>query len=257
VAEDNVVNQKVALRILQKFGYHADTVANGKEAVTTLQSVPYDLVLMDVQMPEMNGFEATQAIRDPESKVLRPDIPIIAMTAHALKGDREKCLEAGMDDYISKPVAGSTLNDMLEKHLRVDGTRKPTVLRPTPEESVPVNIQRLNDISDGDLAFEQELIESFLTDTEQHVVDLESAAGAKDGEEVNRQAHTIKGCSSNAGAERLSEIAVLLEQIVLDEEPARTKELVDDLKSEFRKVREYLLVHLESRHPPLAATAGS
>ena len=117
VAEDNVVNQKVALRILEKMGYHADAVANGQEAVTCPGNRPYDLVLMDVQMPEMNGLEATRTIRDPQAKVLRRDIPIVAMTAHALKGDRDKCLEAGMNDYISKPVTTSALKEILEKLL--------------------------------------------------------------------------------------------------------------------------------------------
>ena len=117
VAEDNVVNQKVALRILEKLGYRADAVANGQEAVTALEKIPYDLVLMDVQMPEMDGFEATEVIRDPASRVRNHDIPVIAMTAHAMKGDRERCLEAGMDDYVSKPVTALALNKTLEKHL--------------------------------------------------------------------------------------------------------------------------------------------
>jgi PAS domain S-box-containing protein len=109
IAEDNIINQKVALRILEKIGYRANTVANGKEAVETLKTIPYDLVLMDVQMPEMDGFEATGIIRDPGSGVLDPKIPIIAMTAHALKDDRKKCLKAGMDDYVSKPVRPNDL----------------------------------------------------------------------------------------------------------------------------------------------------
>jgi CheY-like chemotaxis protein len=120
VAEDNVVNQKVALRILDKLGYRADAVADGKEALRALETIPYDLVLMDLQMPEMDGFEATGVIRDPRSRVRRHDIPVIAMTAHAMKGDRERCLEAGMDDYISKPVTALALNDILEKHLPRD-----------------------------------------------------------------------------------------------------------------------------------------
>ncbi len=120
VAEDNVVNQKVALRILQKLGYQADAVADGREALHALEKIPYDLVLMDVQMPQMDGFEATGIIRDPASSVRKHDIPVIAMTAHAMKGDREKCLDAGMDDYISKPVTALALNDILEKYLPGD-----------------------------------------------------------------------------------------------------------------------------------------
>ena len=118
VAEDNVFNQKVILRILEKLGYHADAVANGKEAVKTLETIPYDLVLMDVQMPEMDGLQATGIIRDARSGFPHHDIPIIAMTAHALKGDRERCLEAGMDDYISKPVKPSAIDEILGKYLR-------------------------------------------------------------------------------------------------------------------------------------------
>lgn len=120
VAEDNVVNQKVALRILQKLGYRADAVADGREAVMALETIPYDLVLMDVQMPQMDGFEATGVIRDPASRVRNHHIPVIAMTAHAMKGDREKCLEAGMDDYVSKPVTALALNEILEKYLSGD-----------------------------------------------------------------------------------------------------------------------------------------
>ena len=117
MAEDNLINQKVALRILQSRGYDADTVADGKQALEALQSKPYDLVLMDVQMPEMDGYEATRIIRDPASNVLDTTIPIIAMTAHAMKGDRELCLEAGMDDYISKPVKREELFAAIERQL--------------------------------------------------------------------------------------------------------------------------------------------
>lgn len=117
LAEDNIVNQKVALRILEKLGYNADAVANGKEALRALETIPYDLVLMDVQMPEMGGFEATRIIRDKTSAVLNHNVLIIAMTAHAMKGDREKCIEAGMDDYMSKPVKPDQLSEVIEKQL--------------------------------------------------------------------------------------------------------------------------------------------
>jgi len=117
MAEDNLINQKVAIRVLQSRGYQADTVINGRQAVEALKSKPYDLVLMDVQMPEMDGYEATRAIRDPASNVLDSTIPIIAMTAHAMKGDRELCLESGMDDYISKPIQRDELFATIERHL--------------------------------------------------------------------------------------------------------------------------------------------
>ncbi|MBF0101223.1 MAG: response regulator [Desulfobacterales bacterium] len=103
LAEDNLVNQKLALRFIEKMGYSADAVLNGRQAISLLQQRDYDIVLMDVQMPEMNGFEATKAIRDPKSGVLNPNIPIVALTAHAVRGFREKCIEAGMNSYISKP----------------------------------------------------------------------------------------------------------------------------------------------------------
>ena len=115
LAEDNTVNQKVALAILKKLGYRADAVANGLEAVQALREIPYDLVLMDCEMPEMDGFEATGRIRTPESLVLNPDIPVIAMTAHAVGGDRERCLAAGMNDYIAKPVQTTALAALLEQ----------------------------------------------------------------------------------------------------------------------------------------------
>jgi signal transduction histidine kinase/CheY-like chemotaxis protein len=117
VAEDNVINQKVAQSLLSKLGCKADVVANGLEAVRALELINYDLVLMDCQMPEMDGFEATAVIRDPESKVLNHKVPIIAMTANAMKGDREQCIGAGMDNYLSKPVKKDELAEILEKWL--------------------------------------------------------------------------------------------------------------------------------------------
>ncbi len=119
LAEDHVVNQKIALRILEKkLGYHVDAVTNGKEAIESLKAFDYDLVLMDCQMPEMDGYEATRNIRDEGSHVKDHDIPIIAMTANAMKGDREKCLEVGMDDYVTKPIDLKELSDAINRNLK-------------------------------------------------------------------------------------------------------------------------------------------
>ncbi|MBC8548715.1 MAG: response regulator, partial [Candidatus Brocadiales bacterium] len=118
LAEDNIVNQKIALHILhKKLGYNVDAVTNGKEAIETLKSSDYDLVLMDCQMPEMDGYETTSIIRDKSSAVRNHSIPVIAMTANAMKGDREKCLEAGMDDYVTKPINVNKLSESIERHL--------------------------------------------------------------------------------------------------------------------------------------------
>ncbi len=117
VVEDNVINMKVTTKILDLFGFNTDTAFNGREALQRLGTAAYDLVLMDIQMPVMDGYEATARIRDPQSSVRTHGIPIIAMTANAMKGDREKCLQAGMDDHITKPIDPSKLQAMLNKWL--------------------------------------------------------------------------------------------------------------------------------------------
>ena len=160
MVEDNLVNQKVAARILEKAGHRVDLANNGLEAVAAVRSGSYDMVLMDIQMPEMDGYEATAEIRRmaPEFS----ELPVIAMTAHAMKGDRENCIASGMDDYISKPVRPKGLLEMVQ---RWAGKK---VIRPSvgvecyaSDPEPPVNIKRLKDISGGDEAFEREIIPVF------------------------------------------------------------------------------------------------
>jgi CheY-like chemotaxis protein len=115
IVEDNAVNQMIAARLLEKLGCRVDVAANGREAVEMAGLLPYDAIFMDCQMPEMDGFEATQEIRSREGPSVHR--PIIAMTANAMQGDRERCLNAGMDDYISKPIRKADLNEALERHL--------------------------------------------------------------------------------------------------------------------------------------------
>jgi CheY-like chemotaxis protein len=137
IAEDNIVNQKVALSILKKLGYQADAVANGKEVLAALRSIAYDLVLMDCQMPEMDGYEAAALIRESQSGLCNPQIPIVALTASAMKGDRDKCLLMGMNDYIAKPVKSTTIAAALEKWLpqKTGGLVSPDV--PGGDEEIP------------------------------------------------------------------------------------------------------------------------
>ncbi len=119
IAEDNLINQKVIERMVQKLGYRADLVANGREALEALTRMPYGLVFMDCQMPEMDGFEACREIRNRDLGGAR--IPVIAITANAMKGDRERCLAAGMDDYVSKPFKQDDLKNVIEKWISIAG----------------------------------------------------------------------------------------------------------------------------------------
>jgi two-component system, sensor histidine kinase and response regulator len=123
LAEDNAVNQVLAVRLLEKRGHAVIVAGNGKEALAALETQAFDLVLMDVQMPEMSGFEATQAIREKE-KGSRSHVPIVAMTAHAMVGDKERCLESGMDDYITKPIRTQELNELLERYSHLTSTEQ-------------------------------------------------------------------------------------------------------------------------------------
>jgi CheY-like chemotaxis protein len=119
VVEDNPVNQKVAQAMLRRMGFRTDVVADGQEAVNALQIIPYDLVLMDCQMPEMDGFEATRCIRNGASGVINPGIQIVAMTASSMQSDRDMCVQAGMNDFIAKPVQKRELSEMLARRLAI------------------------------------------------------------------------------------------------------------------------------------------
>jgi CheY-like chemotaxis protein len=251
VAEDNVVNQKVAVRILEKLGYHADAVANGQEAITALEKIGYDLVLMDVQMPEMNGFEATRIIRGPGSGVLRHDIPIVAMTAHALKGDRERCLDAGMDDYASKPVTALALSEILDRHLGSAASSGGVVSEQNPSQARPVEIEQIQEVADGDIEFERDLIQTFLSDSEEQIRGLEVALGEQDAEEVRGRAHTIKGSSASAGAKVMQELAYQMEKIGAGKELAQAPDVHSELKDAFEQAREFLQAHLRSLETPV------
>ncbi len=222
LAEDNLTNQQVALGMLKKLGLSADAVPNGVEAIRALELLAYDLVLMDVQMPEMDGLEATRKIRGPHSTVQNPQIPIIAMTAHAMQGDKAKCLDAGMNDYIAKPITPQALAEALEKWLPDDSGAVSNVSasRPGPPARVeagtpqpPVFDQagmqaRLMD----DREFAREVVSAFLEDFPLQLAELQQRLDSGDALRVGRQAHTLKGAVANVGGEALRALALEMEQ---------------------------------------------
>ncbi|MEM1043655.1 MAG: two-component regulator propeller domain-containing protein [Bacteroidota bacterium] len=214
LAEDNVVNQKVALRMLAKLGVRADVVANGQEVLDALQQAPYDLVLMDVQMPVMDGLEATRRIR---SGAIPPDRQpyIVALTANAMEGDRERCLEAGTDDYLAKPVRSENLADVIHSRV-VAMTLSP--LSSAPQSSC-FDREHIESFADGDLAFVQDLLEIYLDssppllDTMRTAVAAHPDDPAKALSAISGAAHTLKSSSHSCGAHCVQEQADALEHL--------------------------------------------
>ena len=210
VAEDNVVNQAVAERMLEKLGYSVDLARDGREAVDAVARRAYDAVLMDCQMPELDGYGATAEIRGAEGSGGR--LPIIAMTAHTMEGDRERCLASGMDDYISKPVLQGQLEEVLER--AVPAAARGPGGAPAPEQLEPENkmaVQHpvldessLDAICGDDDDLRHTLVETFLDQTGAGVAELRTAFGLGDGEVVARCAHKLKGSAATLGAPRMA-----------------------------------------------------
>ena len=209
LAEDNTVNQKVAMKMIEKLGHQVDCVANGREAVDALQSAPYDVVLMDCHMPEMDGYAATGAIRDWEGE--ERHTPIIAMTANAMKGDDKKCLDAGMDAYLAKPVRPHELADMLARYTERE-TPAHDVAAPVPATDAAVfDRDGLLERVDDDTELLDELVSLYLEEMPRHLDALRAALDAGDGDTAKRCAHTIKGSSDNMGAVAVRDVALAME----------------------------------------------
>jgi CheY-like chemotaxis protein/HPt (histidine-containing phosphotransfer) domain-containing protein len=211
LAEDNVVNQRLAIRLLEKRGHHVVVAGNGREALVTLDRERFDAVLMDVQMPEMDGFETTAAIRARETAAGR-HVPIIAMTAHSLKGDRERCLEVGMDAYVSKPLESKQLFDVLASIVpqaadvgAVNATATAT------DGAEAFNRAAALKRVDGDLELMKELVELFLGECPQRMAEIREALTRRDAATLQRAAHTLKGSVGNFAAGEAVEAAQHLE----------------------------------------------
>ena len=236
LAEDNLINQKVALKMLEKLGYRADAVSSGLEVVEALKTTPYDLLLMDVQMPGMDGFEATRQIRSPESGVKNPNIPIIAVTAHAMKGDREICLNAGMNDYLSKPINPNELAELIARWTLSKKLTDEKSSEPARVFNADVLLERLG----GDTQLYDEIIGVFLQDVPKQIRALDDAINQGDAIIVHRQAHTLNGASANIGAVGLGEVAFQLERASEKQDLSQAVGILDCVKTEFNRLESML-----------------
>lgn len=213
LVEDNEVNRKVATRLLEKLGLKVEIACNGLEAVQKVQHTHYDLILMDCQMQEMDGYTATAHIR----RLAPPlcSIPIVALTANALQEDKQRCLDAGMDDYLSKPIKPEQLKATLIKWLRESPstTLLDTSTQRGEQQMELINWQHLEEITAGDVEFQMELFQEFLDQTPQLFAQMEQAYQQGDAHSFGCVAHTLKGSARSIGADAFAELAFALEQM--------------------------------------------
>jgi CheY-like chemotaxis protein len=261
LCDDNLINQKVASRLLQQMGYRPDVVGNGLEALAALEKQRYDLIFMDVMMPEMNGLEATEAIRqrqkDPKAfPHYKAPLIIVAMTASAMQGDRERCLSAGMDDYIAKPVRPEDVRKTIEAW--APQALQPGVPVPSADpaaqsqdapatdpnapasETGPVDIDRLLEFTDGSPENLRELVELYLTQTTEQLEKLRAALAAADPAEVRRVAHSCAGASATCGMRYMVPLLRELERQGREGKLTDAGGIFEQTAREFQKVRNYL-----------------
>jgi two-component system, sensor histidine kinase and response regulator len=238
LAEDNVVNQKVAVAMLTKMGHHVDVAVNGIETLKSLETMPYDLVFMDVHMPDMDGLEATRLIRDSGSAVQNHLVPVIAMTASAMKGDREMCLKAGMDDYISKPITPADISRALERWTTQlpDEITGRTVVNEVQTGKVFDKLALLERVG-GDNDICNDILKTFLADIPVRIKEMEDAYDRGEMEILRRGAHTVKGAAGNVNAGLLQETASQLEAAVAAGDRSVLRKNLDNIIIEFEKVK--------------------
>ena len=243
LAEDNPINSKLAVALLARAGYAVDTVEDGVQAVDAVREGCYGLVLMDVQMPEMDGFDATKQIRTLETG--KRHTPIVAMTAHAMKGDRERCLAAGMDDYLPKPLQPNDLYAVLEKWTRsISAARDTGPLKPRPESDEaaggPMDWDKGLWYCGGDEALFRELVSQFVNNLGDEIAKLKIAAQADDARLFTRVAHAIKGMAATFGADPLAELAGRLESLGFDANLGATAGLIEQLEGEHPRLLNFV-----------------
>ena len=264
LCEDNAINQKVAARILKQLGYTCDLAANGREGLEALDRRHYDLVFMDLMMPEMDGLTATRAIRERQKDAAaHPNyssrILIIAMTAHALQSDRERCVAAGMDDYLPKPIRPADVRGMIERwapQIHPEATTaKPAAVpdianavavpqsTPAPAAEPPVEMTRLADLTEGNPESMRELVDLFFSQTERQLQQIEDAVRAHNSAEVGHVAHSCKGASATLGMARLAAVLLILEKLGKSGALTGAEEFCADARREFKVIQSFLAGH--------------
>ncbi|MDD5217445.1 MAG: PAS domain S-box protein [Candidatus Omnitrophica bacterium] len=270
LAEDNAVSQQVARRMLEKLGCRVDVVGNGSEAVRMARELPYDLVFMDCQMPEMDGYEATRQIRKHEGT--QRHTTIVALTAHALEGEREKCLDAGMDDYLTKPVTKEDLLTVLKRWVHGGGAKQagkgqdeieihdPATPAPKPQapaekagtapadqpgdasQKPAIDPQRIGALieftGDDDPFFIPNLFQTYFSNAEQRMAGILEALGAGDANRMRQEVHSLKGSSANVGAVILSELCKQLEMLGKSGTIEGALPIFEQIKVELKRVQE-------------------
>ena len=256
LVEDYPTNQRVAMAHLEAAGYRVDLATNGREAVEAVRTVSYDLVLMDIQMPEMDGYAATKEIRAWEEDSRRGQdhgqpprksqnrLPIIAMTAHAMTGYRQRCLASGMDDFLSKPLKRSILLAAVGKWAESEGApcdpapNPPD--RPPPRTDAPLNYSLALEEFMGERALLDDVIEGFTENVEQQIPRLRQAIAERDAERVHQEAHAIKGGAANLTADDLARAAAELVDIGRAGDLKSGEQLLEKFEAEFDRVRDFV-----------------
>ena len=226
MAEDNPVNQKLATHILTRLGYQVDVVDHGGLAVQAYMEKPYDLILMDVQMPEVDGFTATEQIREFEAR-RGGHVPIIALTAGALAGDRERCLAAGMDAYVSKPFKTEELRQMVTQYAAA----------PPLDPLVLAELRSIGGSMPGQPDILDEIMHQFTGDLPQYTAKMRQALQSQDANALQRTAHSLKGSGGSFGAQRVAYLCAHLEDMGRSQDLSNAQPWLDRLEVEIERIR--------------------
>ena len=238
IAEDNPINQLVAVRILEKLGHNADVAVNGAEAIEMLKKQAYDIVFMDCQMPVMDGYEATRIIRSKDGTAVNRDSVVIAMTANALKGDREKCLQAGMNDYLPKPVTPTTVSDVLSSWIPIIQSKNSQSREYLVSFFDPGKLK--GDLG-NDMVTIREFVNIFLISARKQMNDLSSAILSSNHSKVKIATHILKGSSLNVGANNLAIACERLEQLSIKGDLGNGNILLKVIDIEFDRLSDHLI----------------